>query len=401
MKEKIEVIKDICIGCTICVKNCPFDAIKMEEKKAIIDLEKCTLCGACVPVCPPKAIVIQEKKADGTRDLTKYKGVMIFAEQKRGDIQSVSFELLGKGRELADKLGEKLIAILIGGKDIADQAKELISRGADKVIVVENEKLEAFLDESYSKILGRIISQEKPAIFLAGATAIGRSLIPRTAVEIYAGLTADCTSLDIDPETRELQQTRPAFGGNIMATILTPNHRPQMATVRHKVMKEAEPQDGRKGEVIIIEALSNELINRTKVEKFVEEEESTVNISEADIIVSGGRGMKGPENFKIIEDLALELGGAVGSSRAAVDAGWMPYSHQVGQTGKTVQPKVYIACGISGAIQHQVGMRSADIIVAINKDPHAPIFEIADYGIVGDVFEVVPKLTKKFQALNK
>ncbi|MBN1522073.1 MAG: electron transfer flavoprotein subunit alpha [Candidatus Aureabacteria bacterium] len=401
MKEKIQVILDQCIGCTICVKKCPYDAIEMKDKKAVIDLEKCTLCGACVPVCPTKAIVIQEKKRAIDRDITHYRGVMIYAEQKRGEIQSVSYELAGKGRELADKLGEKLTAVLIGGKGVLVAAQELTARGVDRVVVVENDNLESFLDECYSKILARVISEEKPEIFLAGATAIGRSLIPRTAVEIYTGLTADCTSLDVNPETRELLQTRPAFGGNIMATILTPHHRPQMATVRHKVMKEAEKRDGRKGEIKAIEALAEELVSRAKVIKFVEEEESTVNITEADIIVSGGRGMRGPENYRVLEELALEIGGAVGASRAAVDAGWIPYSHQVGQTGKTVQPKVYIACGISGAIQHQVGMRSSDIIIAVNKDPHAPIFDIADYGIVGDLFDVVPKLTKKIKALSK
>jgi len=401
MSEKIKVIMDACIGCTICVKKCAYAAIEMKDKKAIIDLEKCTLCGACVPACPPKAIVMEEKKKGFDGDLSHYRGVMIFAEQKRGEIQSVSYELLGKGRELADKLGEKLIAVLIGGKGVSAMAEELISRSADRVVVVEDESLEYFVDESYSKILARVINEEKPEIFLAGATSIGRSLIPRTAVELYTGLTADCTSLDVNTETRELMQTRPAFGGNIMATILTPHHRPQMATVRHKVMKEAEKKEGLKGEVKNLEVLANELVSRAKVNKFVEEVESTVNITEADIIVSGGRGMKGPENYNILEELALQLGGAVGASRAAVDSGWIPYSHQVGQTGKTVQPKVYIACGISGAIQHQVGMRSSDIIVAINKDPHAPIFEIADYGIVGDLFDVVPKLTKKLKSLNK
>jgi electron transfer flavoprotein alpha subunit len=246
------------------------------------------------------------------------------------------------------------------------------------------------------------VEKYKPEILLCGATTMGRSLISRVAVKIYAGLTADCTGLDIDAKERLLLQTRPAFGGNIMATIITPTHRPQMATVRHKVMKEAPIQKGRKGELIEETADEALLSSRSKLIEIIEEIESTVNLTEADIIVSGGRGLRGPENFKIIEELALAVGGAVGASRAAVDAGWMPYSHQVGQTGKTVCPKIYIACGISGQIQHLIGMQSSKIIVAINKDSEAPIFKVATYGIVDDLFKVVPILAKKFkEALRK
>ncbi len=231
---------------------------------------------------------------------------------------------------------------------------------------------------------------------LAGATAIGRSLIPKIAISIKTGLTADCTALDIDPENGNLLQTRPAFGGNIMATIISPSHRPQMSTVRHKVMKPLEEDQTRKGEVEKISWADKKIDVRARLVEIVEEIEETVNLAEADIIVSGGRGLGGPENFKVIEALARTIGGAVGASRAAVDAGWIPYSHQVGQTGKTVQPKLYIACGISGQIQHLAGMSSSDIIIAINKDPDAPIFKVATYGVVGDLFQVVPAMAKLF-----
>jgi electron transfer flavoprotein alpha subunit len=245
----------------------------------------------------------------------------------------------------------------------------------------------------------RLIEKYKPEIFLCGATVIGRSLISRVAVRVHTGLTADCTSLDIEPEKHILLQTRPAFGGNIMATIITPNYRPQMSTVRHKVMKEAEPNLQHKGKIIRETFPADVLASRTKLLDIVEEISATVNLAEADIIVSGGRGMRDPKNFALLEELAKVLNAAIGSSRAAVDAGWMPYSHQVGQTGRTVCPKIYFACGISGQIQHLVGMQSSKIIVAINNDPHAPIFQVATYGIVGDVLEIVPLLTKKFKEI--
>jgi len=263
-------------------------------------------------------------------------------------------------------------------------------------------KLKHYQDEPYSKVLSKLIKKYKPEIVLCGATSIGRSLISRVAIAIHAGLTADCTGLDIDPKEKMLLQTRPAFGGNIMATIITPNSRPQMATVRHKVMTEAIADPKRKGEIIKEEFSDDAYESRTKLIDIVEEIEETVNLAEADIIVSGGGGVGAKENFGIIRELALSLNAAVGASRRAVDADWIPYSHQVGQTGRTVCPKIYIACGISGQIQHLVGMQSSKIIIAINKDPHAPIFTVANYGIVGDLFEVVPLLTKKFkEILNK
>ena len=266
--------------------------------------------------------------------------------------------------------------------------------------MVESPKLCEFQDDPYTKVLTKMVAKYKPEVVLCGASVIGRSLISRVAVTLRAGLTADCTGLDIDDKEKILLQTRPAFGGNIMATIITPDSRPQMATVRHKVMQEADPDKSRKGE-IIKESFDDETYStRTRLIDIVEEIEETINLSEADIIVSGGRGLGSAENFGMVKDLALSLGGAVGASRSAVDADWIPYSHQVGQTGKTVCPKLYIACGISGQIQHLIGMKSADVIVAINKDPEAPIFSVATYGIVDDLFKVVPCLTDLFKQIR-
>ena len=395
----IRIIEDKCVGCTLCVKACPFVAIQMQEKIAVINLDKCTLCGACVPECKFCAIELKKEKKATPGNFKDFKGVWVFGEQKKGAIQSVAFELHGKGRELADKLQTELSCVLLG-HNIKSQAQELIYKGADVVYVVDSPELQNYLDEPYTSVLTRLIKKYKPEIFLCGATSIGRSLISRVAVKIHTGLTADCTELDIDEE-KLLLQTRPAFGGNIMATIKTQNHRPQMATVRHKVMKEIQRDPKRKGKIIEEKFDVSVFTSKTKLLDIVEEVSSTINISEADIIVSGGRGMRGPENFALLEELAKALGGAVGSSRAAVDSGWMPYSHQVGQTGKTVCPKIYIACGISGQIQHLVGMQSSDTIIAINQDPHSPIFEVANYGIVGDLFQIVPLLTKRFKETLK
>ena len=399
-QEAIKIILDKCTGCTLCVKVCPFGAIKVEAKKAVIDLTKCTLCGACVEACKFKAITLEKKTAKKSVDFSLYKDVWVFAEQKKGKVQSVAYELLGKGRELADKLGVDLCAVLLGDK-VEGECAELVARGADKVYIVDSPKLKAYLDDPYTKVLTALVSKYKPEIVLCGATVIGRSLISRVAVTINAGLTADCTGLDIDEKEKILLQTRPAFGGNIMATIITPNHRPQMSTVRHKVMKELEADASRKGKIIREEFPSEIFSSRTILKDIVEEIEETVNLAEADIIVSGGRGVGAPENFSVIKELALSLNAAVGASRASVDAGWIPYSHQVGQTGKTVCPKLYIACGISGQIQHLIGMQSSNVIVAINKDPEAPIFKVATYGIVGDLFKVVPALTKEIRKVLK
>jgi len=393
----IQIIVEKCTGCALCVKSCPFGAIQVKDKKAVIDLNKCNLCGACVPACKFKAIFLEKPVASCVLpDIKDYKGIWVFIEQKNGKIQSVSYELLGKAQELAKKLHCEVSGVLIGN-NLDDQLDEVIWRGADNIYLVEAPEIANFQDEPYTNILVRLVKKYKPEILLCGATSIGRSLISRVAINIKAGLTADCTGLDIDLEKKILLQTRPAFGGNIMATIISPNYRPQMATVRHKVMQPMEPDKKRKGKIVRESFDKTVYFSRTKLLDIVEEIETLVNLAEADIIVSGGRGMAGKENFKILEELAHVLGAAVGSSRAAVDSGWMPYSHQVGQTGRTVGPKIYIACGISGQIQHLVGMSSSKIIVAINKDPEAPIFKVATYGIVGDLFQIVPALTRKFK----
>lgn len=392
--EPIKVIAESCVGCTLCVKVCPFDAIEMADKVAQIDLTKCTVCGSCVEACNFDAIEI--RKAVAKINLDEFKNVWVMVEQFDGNIGSITYELLGEGRKLADELGMDLCAVLLGS-NIEPKAQDLIVRGADKVYVVDRPELEYFSDEPYANVMIELINEHKPNVVLCGATTVGRSVVSRVAVSVRAGLTADCTALAIAPETKNLLQTRPAFGGNIMATIETPAHRPQMSTVRHKVMKEAEVDKSRTGDVILKEVAAEILKSRTKRIRYVAEEESTINIAEANILVSGGRGMQKPENFQIIKDFAKVIGAGVSASRAAVDADWIPYSHQVGQTGKTVCPKLYIACGISGQIQHLAGMSSADVIVAINKDPDAPIFDVATYGIVGDALEILPMLTKEFE----
>ncbi len=395
----IEVIRDKCVGCSLCIKSCAYDAIVVTDKLAEINIDKCTLCGACVQACPFDAIIIRRAAIEQI-DKTAYKGIWVYAEQRDGIIAPVVLELLGKARELAENLEAELSAILLG-HEVEHLTSELIAYGADKVILVDDPALQHFQDELYAKAMGLLIEKHKPAIVLAGATVIGRSFIPRVAVDIHTGLTADCTGLDIDIETKNLQQTRPAFGGNIMATILTPNHRPQMATVRHRVFDPLEKDETRNG-IVLAESIDFDSEGSSaKWLGFEKEKTTLVNLSEANIIVSGGRGIKDAKNFAMLEELAEAVDGAVGASRAAVDAEWIAYAHQVGQTGKTVKPNIYIACGISGAIQHLAGMSSSDYIIAINKDTDAPIFKAADLGIVGDLFEIVPKLTKRIKEIRK
>ncbi len=393
-QDPIRIESEPCVKCGLCVKKCPYNAMVMERGEIPqIDLTLCTLCGACVQACPVDAIKIREKQGtveESSRD------VWVFVEQHDGTIQSITYELLGEGRKLADTLQSRLCAILLGS-GLDGKCADLYQRGADLVYRVDRPELSWFQDEIYGAVLVDLVQRHQPNIFLCGATNQGRSVFSRVAVAVHGGLTADCTGLAIEEETGLLQQTRPAFGGNIMATIVTPNSRPQMATVRHKVFKEAECDSRRRGEEVI-ESVATELLkSRAQRVKFTEEQESTVNIAEANIIVSGGRGLRDPDNFSMLRELAEVLGAGIGASRAAVDSNWIPYSHQVGQTGKTVCPKIYIACGISGQIQHLAGMSASDIIIAINKDPEAPIFKYATYGIVGDLFQIVPLLTAEFK----
>ncbi|HMA65693.1 MAG: FAD-binding protein [Fibrobacterota bacterium] len=392
----IKVSLEKCIGCSLCVRSCAVSAIQIIDKKAVIDMTKCTLCAACVEACKKYQAITIEKDSSSGVDISQYKNIAVFVEQREGVINGVSYEMIGEGRKLADQLGEKLYAIF-PGHNMQKQAEELVKYGVDKVFYVNGESLEHFQDDTYCQIVSDFVNKEKPSIVLAGATAVGRSFIPKVAARVYGGLVADCTKLDIDTEKKLLLGTRPAFGGNLMATIICPHHRPQMATVRHKVMKAALKNDGRTGEVVIHNVDKVLPFERTKIIDIIKEVESTINITEADIVVSGGRGMGSAEKFAMLRELAEVLGGAVGASRAAVDSGWIPYSHQVGQTGKTVCPKLYIACGISGSVQHMAGMQSSDFIIAINKDPNADIFQIANLGIVGDLNEIVPSLTKAFR----
>ena len=388
----ITVEKEKCTGCSLCVTSCPFAAIEMENGYPVI-LDECRLCGACVEACPEDAITIKETEKED--DASEYKGVLVYAEQREGVVHPVAYELLGKGRELADQLGEDLYAVVIG-KDVDEGAVELAFRGADKVFVYSDPALEVFRDDPYSALLEELVREEKPSIFLIGATAIGRSLGPKVAACLETGLTADCTGLDIDPETRLLLQTRPAYGGNIMATIICTNRRPQMATVRYKVMREAERDPSRRARIIKKAVDMSSIPDRVKIIDFQPAPE-VVSIVDADIVVSGGKGLGEPKGFEVVRELAKALGGAVGASRPTVDEGWMEYRHQVGLSGRTVRPKLYVACGISGAVQHLAGMKTSDVIIAINKDPDAPIFGVSSLGAVGDLYEVIPLLIEKIR----
>ncbi len=394
----MRIIVDVerCTGCSECLDSCPFASIEIKDNKAFIN-EYCQLCSACLGVCPEGAIVETEPRAQSVeqrQEIGDYKGVWVFAEQREGRAIPVTYELLGVGRRLADELKTDLTAVLFG--PTKEELTELIKWGADRVYHSNDSIFEKFNDEPFSLLLTRLVEKHKPEILLAGATSIGRSFIPRVAARLKTGLTADCTAMKIDKETGNLLQIRPAFGGNIMATILCPNHRPQIATVRARVMKREQYNPDRKGEIILVP--SDNLTCRTKViETLKQVSKSTVNLQDVDVIVAGGRGVGDVKGFEMLEELADLLGGDMGASRAVVDEGWISHSHQVGQTGKTVCPKIYIACGISGAVQHLVGMQSSDVIIAINKNPEAPIFNVATYGIVGDAYEVIPLLIKKLK----
>ncbi|MGI5863586.1 MAG: FAD-binding protein [Myxococcales bacterium] len=388
----VVILQDKCVGCGLCAKACPFGAIDLDKqaRKASIN-EKCTACGACFDACKKFGAIVRASGRQAKVDLAAYRGVWVYVEQRAGVIQPVAVELLGEGRRLADALGVELCGVLLGD-GVEPLAQRVIELGADRVFLCESPALAQYTTDGHTKALDALVRAHKPEILLFGATHIGRDLAPRLAARVDTGLTADCTKLEIDPEDRKLLQTRPAFGGNVMATIVTPNNRPQMATVRPGVMRKAEAKPGRRGEIVRFDAGVSASDLRTRVLKVVRSPRLCCAIEEAEIVVAGGRGLGKPEGFELLQKLADKLGGVVGSSRACVDAGWIGHDRQVGQTGKTVKPRLYIACGISGAIQHLAGMSSSDIIVAINKNPDAPIFSVADYAIVGDLYEVVPAL---------
>ncbi len=333
-------------------------------------------------------------------NISDFKGVWTLAEQRNGEISSPSYELLAWGKGLADKLNVELASVVLG-YNVKDKVQELIYRGANKVYVIDNPLLEHFTSDVYAKVIANMVKKYKPEIFIASATTFGRTIMPILAAQIETGLTADCTELDIEEDSRFLIQTRPAIGGNIMATIKTPEHRPQMSTVRPRSKRPLARDNSRKGEIIHETVADNLLKSKIKFLKFIKDESSESPLQEADIVVSGGKGLKDPKNFKMIYKLANVLNGTVGASRQAVDMGWIPYSHQVGLSGKTVSPRLYVAIGISGAVQHLAGMSSAETIIAVNKDPDANIFKVSDFGIVGDLFDIVPILTNKIKTKEK
>lgn len=385
---------DTCIGCGACVDVCPAGALSLVDGLAVAD-DRCTACGACLPECPVEALALPARAA-ADESLDSFRGVWVWVEQFNGRAGEISWEMMGQGRRLADTLGVPLTACVLGhGMDAV--AREAIARGADVVLLADDPALAVYRTEPYSRVLVDLVRKHRPEIFLLGASSRGRDLAGSVATPLHTGLTADCTGLEIDIERRLLLQTRPAYGGNIMATIVTPNHRPQMATVRHRVFEAAPRDPFRSGQIVPVPVALSEADVVTRVVDFVVES-GEVNLADAAIIVAGGAGIGGAEGFAPLRELAHLLGGAVGASRAAVDAGWIPYPHQVGQTGRTVRPDLYIACGISGAIQHLAGMSTAKVIVAINTDPEAPIFGLAHYGIVGDVRQVVPALTEQLRA---
>jgi len=420
-----------CIACGArCQESCPKDAIEMNDQgEPIIIVENCIGCRKCVKVCPTEALEmyltpeeqklldelakqagakaaaeveeVVEEEAEVAARLKEYKGVWVFVEQTDGKPATVSWELLGVGADLAKTLGVDLCTVVIGDK-MEDLCQESFAYGASKAYLMDDPLFHHYRTEPYYKAICQLVDKYKPEIMLLGATGLGRDLAGAVATELKTGLTADCTGLTID-DKRYLLQTRPAFGGNIMATILTERTRPQMATVRPHVMPMPEKDSSRKGDIIREYPAIKEEDIAVKVLEVIDtcaQGADAVDIAAADVIVSGGRGMRAKENFSMLQELADELGGVVGSSRGAVEAGFMPAERQVGQTGKTVRPKIYIACGISGAIQHLVGMQESDVIIAINHDKQAPIFEVATYGIVGDVFQVVPAITNRIKELN-
>jgi len=384
---------DLCNGCKRCMKACPYGAVEITDGKAHIQ-ERCTSCGACLQVCKQKAIQTDAKPKE-IPDFGDRKGVWVFAEQRDGKLVRVSLELLGKGQSLAAELKQDVSALLLGYK-VSGLARTLIEHGADRVYLADHKALESYRTTAYTKVIEELALEHKPNILLMGATHIGRDLAPRVSRRIGVGLTADCTELSIDPGEGILLQTRPAFGGNVMATIANRYSRPQMATVRPGVM-EAVHGPKRKGEIIKCKVAVAEKEIGTRVLEKVQEKKKRVNLTDAKVIVAGGRGVGDAKGFQVLERLAAELGGEVAGTRVAVEEGWIPAERQIGQTGQSVRPEIYIACGVSGAVQHRAGMSDSRYIIAINKDRRAPIFQVADWGIVGDVHDVVPAMIEELK----
>lgn len=417
--SRIAVIsRDACIACEQCVAVCPAGAITMEEGVAVVNADLCDGCGQCVAACPASAIEMSgEEPAEAAAAEEAQPAaaaepapaaragpapeVWVFVEHTDGQPAPVSWELLGKGKELAEALGGKVCSVLLG-HEVAPLTKEAFCYGADKVYTIDDPVLGHYRTQPYLHGMIKLVEKYRPEIMLLGATTMGRDLAGAVATSLQTGLTADCTGLSIDPQSKLLEQTRPAYGGNIMATILCEKRRPQMATVRPRVMPMPERDESRAGEVIEEPlGLQEEEVAVKLVEYAREDPSHVVRIEDADILVSGGRGMGGPEGFQLLEELAEAIGGTMSGSRAAVDQGWIPHERQVGQTGKTVRPKLYLACGISGAVQHLVGMQTSDMIIAINRDPNAPIFGVATLGIVGDVKDILPALARACRARLK
>jgi len=383
---------DLCSGCKRCLKACPYGAVEMKEGKALI-LERCTSCGACLQVCKEKAIQTDVEPRT-VPDFSDRKGIWVFAEQRGGQLHQVSLELMGKARELGTFLGQEISALLLG-ENVAGLSEILIEHGADQVFLAEHSALKDYRTTAYTKVIEELVKEYRPNILLMGATHIGRDLAPRVSRRVGVGLTADCTELSIDPQEQILLQTRPAFGGNVMATIANRYSRPQMATVRPGVM-EAVAKRG-KGNIVrhSVSLVEGEI--GTRILELVKEKKKKVNLTAAKVIVAGGRGAGDAGGFRVLEELAAMFGGEVAGTRVAVEEGWIPPERQVGQTGQSVRPELYVACGISGAIQHRAGMMNSRYIVAVNKDARAPIFQVADWGLVGDLHELVPEMIEQLK----
>lgn len=388
----LKIDHTICNFCGLCQKSCPFGAISADKETVAVD-ERCTLCGACVNVCPQSALSIDRRQAS-PEELARFKGVFVWAEceEKSGALhpRRVVHELLTHGRRLADRLSQPLAAVVLGDGRLVG-LERLCHQGADRVICCRHDLLGRYSTDGFTTALSAVVAKEKPAVLLFGATPNGRDLAPRVAARLRLGLTADCTGLAVDGEG-QLVQTRPAFGGNIMASIVTPFTRPQCATVRPNVFTAAEPDSRRPAAIEEFPVTLSKASIRTKVVETIPAAESGEKIEEARILVAAGRGCGEPSNLDLLRSLALRLGGTVAGSRAIVELGWVPHTLQVGQSGTTVGPDLYVAVGISGAIQHIVGMSSSKKIIAINKDPDAPIFKIADLGVVGDAMAILPRL---------